>query len=151
MNNTIKRNTAGSTATKGVSFSPTVLVRKTTHLNDYSEQELSQCWYSTDEYHKIRRDCLYQVEALNLGKTLDGRKYCSRGLEGHTTDGAFIKARTRKAAIDIVLFAQYEEGIYDEDNIAVLYRQMTAECREYAILVGQRDQQTAVRHRKYIA
>ena len=151
MNNAIKRNTESSTATKGVRFSPTVLVRKTTHLNDYSEQEISQCWYSTDEYNKIRRDCWYQIEALNSGKTLNGRKYCSRGLEAHTTDGSFIKTRNRQAAIDIVLFAQYEEGIYDEDNIAVLYQQMTAGCQEYAILLGQRDQRTAIRHQKCIA
>ena len=152
MNNTIKRNTASSTAaTKGVRFSPNVLVRKTTHLNEYSEQEISQCWYSTDEYAKIRRECWYQIEALNSGKTLDGRRYCSRGLEGHTTDGSFIKTRNRKAAIDIVLFAQYEEGSYDEDNIAVLYRQMTAGCQGFAIMVGQRDQRAAIRQQKCIA
>ena len=108
-----------------VRFSHNVAIRKTLSLKDYTIEELEACWYSQEESKAIQKQCREEIRRIEMGKKLNDKKYCSRGLEGHTTAGASSRNRKRKVAISAVLdeqWLQWDEGIFDEYAIADIYQ-----------------------------
>ena len=79
---------------------------------------------------------------MEEGSKLKDKKYCSRGLEGHTSIGAVLKKEKRSLAINAVLdeqMIQWEEGIFNEDAIAEIYCEASSRCQVRANIVGLKD------------
>lgn len=75
-----------------------------------------------------------------------GKKYCTRGLEGHTTVGAMLKKRNRATSIAAVLTEQSNQWIADKvdfEAMAEVYRKTTTRCQTWGHVVGMRDQRVA--------
>ena len=75
-----------------------------------------------------------------------GRKYCTRGLEGHSRLGSISKKRNRSTAIAAVLTEQSQqwiEDIVDEEAIAGVYQRTTSSCQMWAQVKGNQDRQAA--------
>jgi hypothetical protein len=125
-----------------VRFSEKIGLRNTISCKDYTPEEVEACWYTSDDNQRIHRQCSKEIRKLNEGSTLKDKKYCSRGLEGHTTIGAATKKQNRWLSINAVLdeqMIQWEEDIFDEYVIAEIYCITSASCQVRAKIVGLSD------------
>ncbi|CAJ1931716.1 unnamed protein product [Cylindrotheca closterium] len=77
----------------------------------------------------------------------NGQKYCTRGLEGHTTLGSISKKKTRTAAFAAVLNEQARQWNKNEQveiqAIAHAYRKTSASSQMWAQVIGNQDRQDA--------
>ena len=129
---------------KYLSFDDNVRVCYTIARSDFSLEETTATWYTTEEYMRISEQCSRQIYKMDEGKVLKGRKYCSRGLE--TRRGRAIKIQNRSSSIETVLMEQEkqsDEGTYDGVVISRVYRGVTSSCQLWANIVGVRDQRVA--------
>jgi hypothetical protein len=120
----------------------THVVRKTLSRKYYTSEEKQACWYTAEENKSIYKHCRKEIRKMNEGCKLKDKKYCSQGLEGHTTLGAAAKMRNRWLAINAVLdeqMIQWEEGVFNEDAIAEIYCKSSSSCQLWANIVGLRD------------
>ena len=74
------------------------------------------------------------------------KKYCIRGLEGHSKLGSITKKRNRTTSIAAVLMEQSNQWVdnaIDEQAIADAYRRTTSSCQMWARVVANQDRQAA--------
>ena len=129
---------------KTVSFADTARARRIISLKDFKPSEIQASWYSNEEYKSIQLACVQQIAKMNAGKTLKDKKFCSRGLEGHTKIGSKTKNLIRSQSIFAVLEEQnmqYEEGFMDDVAIAEIYGKLTADSQSEARKMGLLDEQ----------
>ena len=116
--------------------------------HDYSDEEFDACFYQEDEYSVITKECVKTIKKMQAGggEGFKNQKYCSRGLESHTSRGSASKSYNRRVAFDAVLDEQYDQlqlGVIDEDAIAYQYSQVSSSCQLWASTVGLQDQRSA--------
>jgi hypothetical protein len=121
--------------------------RKTLSIEEYTPDELRATWYTCEDVQRMSRQFQKEIRKMNKGDKLNDKKYCSRGLEGHTKAGSALKKRERNLSINAVLkqqLAQWDKGIFDkildEDTIAAIYIRASSSCQIWANFIGQRDQ-----------
>lgn len=128
---------------KAVSFGDSFEVCPVMSRNDYSEEEVKACWYSSEDYEKITMDCLKVIKKLQQARAIDHEKYCVRGLERMTTRATDRRNLIRLKAYIAVLEeqdAQHDEGLIDPEEIAHQYRRVASEvCHKEAAKRGARD------------
>jgi hypothetical protein len=128
---------------KSISFAPLVKVRCTIARSDYSMDEINMCWYSAEEYSQISEQCVKQIEKLNRGEKLNGKKYCTRGLEGHTDVRSYERMQAKELARSTVLNeqdTQVSEGVWDEDFMSKIYQDVSSSGKSYAQMVALCDE-----------
>ena len=128
---------------KCVAFDSVVKVRRTITRSDYSMEEINMCFYSAEEYSQISEQCVKQIEKLNRGEKLNGKKYCTRGLEGHTEVRSFERMVAKELARSTVLNeqdTQVSEGVRDEEFMSKIYQDVTSSCKSWANLVALCDE-----------
>jgi hypothetical protein len=131
---------------KSVEFTENNHLRTTLSRRDYTLEETEASWWSHEDNQNISRQCQKEIKEIDDGETFEAKKYCSRGLEGHTRIGSVSKVQTRALAINAVLdeqCTQWEEGVFDEDTIAEVYCRASSICQLWASLVGRRDYRAA--------
>ena len=125
-----------------VSFNEEVRIRPTMSLQDFTDEELHNSWYSREEYNEISRGISKELKKMTQGKVLRDKKYCERGLERFTEEGSKTCSRNKVRAIHAVLEEQHkqnEEGRFDENSIAQVYETNSQRCRRNAYKAGLRD------------
>ena len=139
---------------KSVSFSEQVKCRRTLHLNNYSEQEFSSAFMTSDDLERIRRDLVETVSLIERGAEIDEEETSRVGLEFYTRASLVRRKQTRFAAIDAVLEIQEiqrserevggagvrtnKHGTYhEEEAIAKVYREMSRNSAVAALLVAR--------------
>ena len=138
--------TARTELEKFVSFSDKIRVSHTISKNDYSAEEKLACWFSNEENQDIAKRCAKQIRKMERGEALLDKKYCSRGLEGHTRVGYTHKTQNRSDSIHRVLAeqdAQLRERTSDDEAISVAYREVSSSCLLWAQVQALRDQKEA--------
>ncbi|KAG7342002.1 hypothetical protein IV203_007094 [Nitzschia inconspicua] len=135
-------------ARKRVSFAPSCTFHCTIARNDYTEEETAVVWYSQQELNQIRTKAAKLVELLEKSNGYLGHKrYCTRGLEGHTRAGYKNKMMNRGIASMVVLDEQdrqlSERGVINYGIIAVAYQQVSSRCQLCASVVGESDSKAA--------
>lgn len=124
-----------------VTLNPNVTIVETLHLDDFTPSEIAASWFDEQECEQITQKCFKVLKKMECGK---GQKYCTRGLEGHTTLGSIQKKNARTASFVAVLEEQNrqlsENAEYDAQAIADAYRRTTSSCQMWAQVVGNRDQ-----------
>ena len=130
-----------------VMFHPLVKVHPIIHINEYTEQEITTCWITNEEYNASNKQRSKEVKLLQQGIKLRDKKYCSRGIESCTRSGSFKKYMARQRAIGCVLTEQSIQnmnGIRDDDMLAHIYHCYTVKCSIDAQETGLRDREAVL-------
>ncbi|CAJ1953021.1 unnamed protein product [Cylindrotheca closterium] len=139
---------ANSKHQRSIQFDPNVTGVGTISLDDYTPREIAATWYDEEAMDSITRRCVRILKRMETNDLKQGdKKYCTRGLEGHTTLGSINKRRSRSAAVAAVLEEQArqrdESAEIDAQAIADAYTRTTSSCQMWARVMGNRDQVAA--------
>ena len=127
---------------------PEVLAR-VENVADMSKEERSAAYYSSEDLYRMKRALRCTAKWLEMHNcdTTGEKDFCIRGIESMVYyDVAYAKKVARRNASDAVFTEQARQddfGIFDEESIAAVYRNATAECRARALLKGQSDADSA--------
>ena len=129
---------------KVVSFCSSVKVKKTKHFNDYTAQEIQDCWYSPKEAKIVRSQALQMAKQLEDPTTgyIKTSEY-SRGLEILSSQSRRTRMEKRYQVWDAVLDEQElqrTKGIRDDETIASIYSACCYESALAALTQGYADQ-----------
>lgn len=129
-----------------VTFSNSAQVHEILSIYDYTDHEISAAWFDEGEMDKITQRCFKILHKYENRSKNSSNKFCMRGLEGHSTQGAITKTNNRSAAYKAVL---EEQGrLWNEpDNgmrmqiISDAYQRTSSSCQMWAQVIGRRDEQ----------
>jgi hypothetical protein len=139
---TTRCNALANQPKKSVSFSESARMRQYIHINNFSLKEIEASWFTKAELSQSRKEVVYTIELMTSGEDIDESKYCTRGLECRTPQGAAIKNQKKIAAWDRVMeeqHKQYRMGINDEDSLAMVYIQCSFSCQVSAAVLAASD------------
>jgi len=127
-----------------VTFKQVVAVRPIKHVDNMTDDELDDVWYNRDDFDGFKMSFLRIVKLLSSGAYLgDDENNCTRGLEGRTREGAFLRKANKYHGRQAVLFEQQRQrslGINDENLISKAYIVENLRCRLTALEKGIQDQ-----------
>jgi hypothetical protein len=129
---------------RSVSFSPYASLRETIHIDNYTNEEISACWYDSVELKMVKVDNKNTL-LLMANVFFINDRICSRGLESYTQTGQASKRQHREDAIDAAIDEQdfqMDEGITDPEMIAEAYFERTRQSQAMARVMGLSDQET---------
>ena len=142
-NTTTNSNTKPSTSKKKLTFHHKVEKKRHHRLQDLSEEERENVWYTEGDTKIILAIAKVTVKMMMKGEPCDDMDYCSRGLEGKTPDGSKKrqknKLRVRKALLEEQEI-QREEGVYDPEYLAQVCRKYSREVVTAAHSQALRDE-----------
>jgi hypothetical protein len=129
---------------KKVRFSESVYVRKTLHLNDFTDKELDNSWYTSQESAQMKREQKKTLELLKSGDYQgDSEQHCARGLECRLNKRALARHRNKMSGWLVVLEEQAMQnlaGISDPKAIASAYAAVSKHCKIAAYNMAVMDQ-----------
>jgi hypothetical protein len=137
---------------KAVTFAPEVSGILHLHINNFSNKEAEASWYTKDEFNLIRADAKFAATLLTKGLlTHDSDKYCKRGLEFRTPEGAIRRIKNKNAAREAVLdeqqfFQEEKISYYHPDNVdylAEVYSSYSRHCQKAAHELALQDEKDA--------
>jgi hypothetical protein len=130
-----------------VTFYERVKVNTVIHLNHFSVEEFECCWYQKADLQRIKEELLLTVKLMKIGDLpKDTLRYCRRGTEFRTREGALRRLLNKEVARDTVhdeQDGQWNEGIFDPDVLASVYIAATRQCQVEAQLMGSKDEKDA--------
>lgn len=130
---------------KSVSFLTTTEVKPTISHIDMTEEEKEKTWMQEHESRSIRNHCkkiIDKVEHYGTNVLKNGKRLCTRGLEGHFRARSQKKKWNRFLAADEVFSEQeeqFESGYYDDEAIAYVYSSVTSDCQLQALETAAQD------------
>ena len=131
---------------RSVTFNPIVKGVEIISIDDYTPCEIEATWYSQEEADRITDRCAKLVTIMET-KDSKAKRYCVRGLEGHTIVGHMIKKKNRSTSIAAVLDEQASQRIrntkINAQAIADAYKRTTSSCQMCAQVMGHHDEQAA--------
>jgi hypothetical protein len=134
---------------KSVSFSESARMKKHIHINDFTQEEIDACWFTESELSQSRQEISYTIDLMTRGEDIDASKYCTRGLECRTPQGAAIKVQTKIDAWDSVMDEQdrqFSLGINDVDSLSMVYIQSSWSCQVSAAAMACLDARSSSSH-----
>lgn len=132
-----------NTSMKKVTFNPKVTGIQILNIDDFTPKEIFASWYDEEEMERITQRCFKILQNMEAG---NAKKYCVRGLEGHSSVGSISKKSNRTTALAAVLMEQarqWDENRFNDQAIADAYRRTTSSCQLWAQVVGKRDEEVA--------
>eukprot|EP00339_Tiarina_fusa_P020131 CAMPEP_0117022020 /NCGR_PEP_ID=MMETSP0472-20121206/16594_1 /TAXON_ID=693140 ORGANISM="Tiarina fusus, Strain LIS" /NCGR_SAMPLE_ID=MMETSP0472 /ASSEMBLY_ACC=CAM_ASM_000603 /LENGTH=200 /DNA_ID=CAMNT_0004727759 /DNA_START=32 /DNA_END=634 /DNA_ORIENTATION=+ len=141
---------SSSRANRTVSFNDAVRCIGTLHINNYTDEEVFNTWFTNQEFKQMKRDIKWTVSMMEQKeehRCEDGVHYCSRGLEDKTTVALVHKTQHRFCAIDAVLDEQdrqREAGICDPSKLSLAYTEYSFISHMRAFLMGASDEKIAL-------
>ncbi len=130
-----------SNTSRRVSFNKRVVAKKIIHVSDYTASEIRACWYNKREFEKIKNECIDEVsELINDESKVDKREI--RGLEFFIESIVGARQEARQMGIWEVLQEQrlqQEEGSFDPEFIAEIYKNRSSLARVHGCIVGVSD------------
>ena len=141
-----RKTNAPRTSTKSVSFSRNVCVKRTLHINNYSDNEIEATWLGDSDYERIRKEMDYTIDLMERRKAIDSGKYTTRGLESRTTKGAFQRFQNKLVARKVVLDEQdlqWSSGVKSTEMLSKAYQIASKKCRTPAYIHGLTDERVA--------
>jgi hypothetical protein len=109
---------------RSIQFNEDVNVRKIQPVSKVKGAKKNELWFQDDEYHSIKKKTRALLEKVDSNGVVNGKKYCTRGLEKYMEDPA-KRARDKYAAWDSVLMEQEMQRklqIYDDETLGKFYR-----------------------------
>jgi len=137
---------------KSVSFFERVIVRPVLHVDNYTDQEWTNCWYLPSDKERRKDEIRGKIQRIKEG-SFDG---CARGLE-RMSDNGRTKQRRRESIQEVLeeQEAQREEAKtsecehleYNAQMLRKAYRPHSRAARHVAHVMGKLDE-LAVKSRK---
>ena len=131
------------------------MVTRIIHINDYTAEEISACWYNDKEFSAIKTQCISQMRTTeplkqkNVVSIIEDQHESgdARGLEYFIGSVAETRQKTSQMAIWAVLREQYlqrEEGSFDPEFISEIYERQSSLARVQACITGVNDRLEAM-------
>ena len=133
-----------------VSFNEKVAVQRVLHIDNYTDQEINDCWFGPTDYEKIRDECMTALKLIKLSSFTG----CTRGLE------KLMDGNKRRKICQIAVLAVMDEQylqclqaekkqelsylIYDDAKLREVYRRHTDVALDMAYSMGRIDELTAL-------
>ena len=111
-------------------------------LHEYTEEELSNCWFTSQERERILEEHENTIKRMEKGKKAKGNA-SYRGLEFETEKGSLDKARRIVKCIDMVMDEQeiqWQHGVFNWDRFARFSQKASKESVRVALNVARRDE-----------
>jgi hypothetical protein len=120
---------------KSLSFDPAVTFREVSRLAN-SSNEMKSLYYCKRDYQNFKQNDKKMINLMETSRfPVDSCMKCTRGLEGKTMEGkckkAFLRVESQIAVLTEQMLQQ-EEGEYDPEMIARVYKDFTREATEEA-------------------
>ena len=127
---------------RSVKFLPDPEVFEIPHVNDFTDEEIDQLYYSRDELDAIQDAVWDLVDMLNLGiEYTDKKDFTKRGLVDLKDGHVRRRRRMRRKACSIVFrFQRYEEFGDFSEVMAKLYHECTAKSLREARILARKDE-----------
>jgi hypothetical protein len=129
-----------------VHFDEQVRVRKSINLVEFSDDEISTCWYSNEEFiamkekvHITGHQGFFETDDI----TANNNRWCRRLAEAHASLQARLRRKIKRAVRDAVLeeqWLQWNEGYHDPDFIAYVSSILSARSKASARQIGLEDE-----------
>ena len=132
---------------KSVTFSPSVLMYRTMHIKNFTDEEIDNTWYNAEEMKSIVNECV-KIIAFMDSTGAPSSSECFRGLEFRTPQGQKKRTTHRFCAIDAVLREQDAQWEYEENDINQIrasYRAYSKPSRAEALRIGLEDAKEAMK------
>lgn len=131
-----------------VRFEPRIYVRPCLHVNDYTDEEYTNAWYSPEESYKMRMEIVATIQIFKSRRPMPRDLVTFRGLEQRTNAGAIQRKENKLNALTAVLDEQdfqIQGGFVDDDAIRDIYSHMATKCSFEAIKRAEEDEDEALR------
>jgi hypothetical protein len=132
---------------RSVKFLPDPEVFEIPHVNDFTDEEIDQMYYSRDELDAIQDDVWDLVDMLNLGIEHTGKNdFTKRGLVDLKDEHVRRRRRMRRKAYNIVFRLQEYKAFGDlqcvqaSEVMAELCQECTAKSLREARTLGWKDE-----------
>mmetsp|Transcript_12211 Transcript_12211/g.35422 ORF Transcript_12211/g.35422 Transcript_12211/m.35422 type:complete len:249 (+) Transcript_12211:241-987(+) len=147
-NSNISSNSNMSATKKTVTFHECVRVKKTIHINNYTDDEIDACWFSRQDMANIRQDIVAALQSSSSSSLSPSGPDAAemRGLECRTEQGSQQRRRDRHESLSSVLDEQElqrHERQFDDEMIAAVYSDTTQQAQLRASVAGMLDYQVA--------
>jgi hypothetical protein len=122
-------------------------VRTTSHINDFTAQEMRSYWYSQAEIREIRNDLGATLQLIEMEIDVSSSKeFCARGLEHLSREGARRRSEIKKRGWHAAVAEQElqrSKGICDQQRLADVYFEHVQDSEAAAIVRGLADMREA--------
>ncbi|CAJ1954411.1 unnamed protein product [Cylindrotheca closterium] len=129
-----------------LSFNDHVQVQEIPHRLELSQEVIQATWYNQEECQAIKNDAVQVIKRMMLN-TLQ-KDDDVRGLEHRAPEAAKQRKLNKRIGFQTVWDTQeeqWEDGITDDEVIAIKYQMQTFKSREAALEVGLQDEKDAKR------
>merc|ERR1712048_936520 len=109
---------------RSIQFDEDVYVRKIQPATSVKGAEKKEMWFQDDEYHTIKRKTRALLDKVDSNGIVNGKKYCTRGLEKYMEDPK-KRAEEKYQAWDSVLMEQEMQRklkIFDDESMGRFYK-----------------------------
>jgi hypothetical protein len=114
-------------------------------IDDISDEEFVQIWYTHDDYDEFKSACGETVALIEAGKKLTP-EHTNRGLENKTHQGGCSKIQIKRNACNAVLDEQGRQWLAredDTDQFARVYMKHSKRCANAAVQKAREDEMEA--------
>jgi hypothetical protein len=115
------------------------------HIDDFDEETIRAVWYEKTEYDTMKVGFVATIKKMMRGEPIaENNESTIRGLEFRTRKGALRRQHNKLAAITAVLDEQdrqFNDGTFDEERLAEIYRSSGSHCQESAQAMGIKDEE----------
>jgi hypothetical protein len=119
--------------TKSLTFAPTVRVQKIIHINEFTDEEVSACYYHKEEMHRVKLELKATVQMFQDGELeKDTSHFTKRGTEHRTPDAVKRRNRNKQMAAYAVFEEQedqWDDGVLDPEVLASIYQAASSHCQ----------------------
>ena len=126
---------------KTVTFSPTDELQEIPHINDLSDEEVSDVWMTRAELQGLRRQCAAIVKFIDMESAVQ-HGVCLRGLEQNTPAYVAVQVTIRSKLYDAVYAIQHFQlttGTVVTDLLSETCQQLSHDSVLQAQIVGMLD------------
>lgn len=133
---------------KRVRFVETVQKRPSLHIDDYSDSEIRQSWYSAKEVSVMKKEGIMTLKKIDRIYRMTGTivlgsdSVTLRGLEAKEKLGHLEKKANKLTGLCAVINEQAQQrqnGIFDDEAIGRAYELATQHCLEKAFKLAKQD------------
>mmetsp|Transcript_8502 Transcript_8502/g.8348 ORF Transcript_8502/g.8348 Transcript_8502/m.8348 type:complete len:268 (-) Transcript_8502:58-861(-) len=152
-------NSNSSSSVKSVRFSKYDQIHDIPHINDFTQEEIDECWMNEEDYHFIRSRSYKLIDMMEDGNrypisadTIIVHKHliCIRGLEGNTSQKQNERGQRQKkiqTAVYHLQQQQKEDGVINPQAIRQVSKKYSKEPTKNARFVGISDECASVSRR----
>jgi len=128
---------------KSVKFADKNEVFPIQHLDEMTDEDIFEIWYTSQEYSEIKQAYQLTIFMMESGETISGDEHTSRGLEYRTQEGAWARYENKRDAYNAVLDEQDRQWKVDKDDyekIRQIYLKHSTKCANAAIVRALQDE-----------